>query len=180
MGAVGIDMQEPLRENMDAILANDKIHPNAEGARIIAEATFAAMEKGSDAGIRQLDANRDFPCSWVAREYPRRRGNMDEGHWWPVSKMYDCGIKRIKGVPLDGILWYQGESNATTCVKPDIPTPKAYQEETLRAVVAELRGEKRIPFIMMGLPKMNRPWEPYRDIQRKVCEDTGAIYVDTF
>ena len=32
----------------------------------------------------------------------------------------------------------------------------------------------------MGLPKMNRPWEPYRDIQRKVCEDTGAIYVDTF
>ena len=311
VGAVGIDMQEPLRENMDAILAHDKIHPNAEGAGIIAEATFAAMEKGPDAGIRQLDANhghetwliagqsnmqkgwgefnstpqeksrvademarldkvdvrfwdfnggdwkrltsknalaksafgvsfairraerthrqirllyvaaggapteaflseatmcevdeagrtvyphlaaiatnrhrldanRDFPCSWVAREYPRRRGNMDEGHWWPVSKMYDCGMKRIKGVPLDGILWYQGESNATTCVKPDVPTPKDYQEETLRAVVAELRGEKRIPFIMMGLPKMNRPWEPYRDVQRKVCEDTGAIYVDTF
>ena len=33
---------------------------------------------------------------------------------------------------------------------------------------------------MMGLPKMNRPWGPYRAAQRKVCAETGAIYVDTF
>ena len=33
---------------------------------------------------------------------------------------------------------------------------------------------------MMGLPKMGRPWEPYRAAQKKVCEETGVIYVDTF
>ena len=313
VGAVGIDMQEPLREKLDEIFARDKIHPNAEGAKIIAETTFNAltqkprnpmppptvskdcenwlcagqsnMQKGwcdfnatpvenarvkremerlkkatiffwdfndgtwsqltpenalrkSAFGVsfairraeatgkairmfyvaaggaptesflseqtmcavdkdgkpvyphlaaiatnrRRLDSNSDFPCAWVAREYPRRRNNVNEAHWWPFSAMYDAGIKRIKesDVALDGILWYQGESNATRCIAPDEPLPTDYIEETLRAVVAELRDDMKIPFIMMGLPKMNRPWEPYRAAQKKICEETGAIYVDTF
>ena len=130
----------------------------------------------------RLDQNKDFPCAWVAREYPRRRTNREEACWWPVSLMYDYGIKRIKGgeVQIDGILWYQGESNATTCVAPDKPTDRDYQLETLRALVSELRGDKKIPFIMMGLPKMNRPWEQYRAVQKQVCDETGAIFVDTF
>ena len=336
MNAVGIDMQEPFREKIDEIFARDKVHPNAEGARIIAEKTFAEigrpmrfpcglmsdrdspaslpreiakvphevwlcagqsnMQKGwgefnatpaekervkgemarlakcniyfwdfndgwwskltpenalrkSALGVsfairraektgkaigllyvaaggapteaflseqtmcavgrdgkplyphlaaiatnrRRLDRNADFPCAWVAREYPRRRGNSEEAFWWPVAKMYDHGIKRIKegGIPVDGILWYQGESNATACVAPDKALLSDYIEETLRAVVAELRAatnhesrttnhESRTTFLMMGLPKMNRPWGPYRAAQRKVCEETGAIYVDAF
>ena len=326
-GPDGIDMQEPLREKMDEIFAHDKIHPNAEGARIIAETTFKAlqashgcrtcfpkvphcpdykcaheywlcagqsnMQKGwnefnatsqekervkgemarlakcniwfwdfndgkwtklsPDNAIRKsafgvsfairraeatgkavfmlyvaaggaptesflseqtmcavgkdgkplyphlaaiatnrhrLDQNKDFPCAWVAREYPRRRANKEEAYWWPVSKMYDEGIKCIKesGVNIDGILWYQGESNATTCVAPDTPTDRDYQLETLRALVSELRSVSQLPtpnsqlptFIMMGLPKMNRPWEQYRAVQKQVCDETGAIFVDTF
>ena len=96
--------------------------------------------------------------------------------------MYDHGIRRIveSGIRIDGILWYQGESNATTCVAPDTPTPEDYQLETLRAIVAELRGRRNVPFLMMGLPRMNRPWEQYRAVQKKVCAETGAIYVDAF
>ena len=313
MQAVGIDMQEPLREKMDEIFARDKIHPNAEGARIIAETTFRVMteerkrksslpsaakrqetwlcagqsnmqkgwgefnatpaEKERVAGeikrlknvtiffwdfndgswtrltpanalkksafgvsfaIRRaestrkvinmlyvaaggaptesflseqtmcavgkdgaplyphlaaiatnrhrLDQNRDFPCAWVAREYPRRRSDRSEAYWWPVSAIFGAGIRRAQqmGVPIDGILWYQGESNATRCVAPEAPLPSDYIEETLRAVIAELRGDRKIPFVMMGLPKMNRPWEPYRAAQKKVCAETGAIFVDAF
>ena len=324
MDAVGLDMQEPLREKKDEIFARDKIHPNAEGAKIIAETTFEAvapkpkpcsyvfrhnspsrnaefwicagqsnMQKGwnefnatpqekervkgemarlekcdirfwdfnnnlwrrltpmnalekSAFGVsfairraeatgktiailyvaaggaptesflseqtmcavgkdgkpvyphlaaiatnrHRLDQNKDFPCAWVAREYPRRRANKEEAYWWPVSKMYDNGIKRIKdsGIHVDGILWYQGESNATTCVAPDTPTDRDYQLETLRALVSELRSVSQLTthnsqlptFIMMGLPKMNRPWEQYRAVQKQVCDETGAIFVDTF
>ena len=332
MDAVGLDMQEPLREKMEEIFARDKIHPNAEGARIIAETTFkrvfgclgseclscaedsntqtlstqtlpkgelwlcagqSNMQKGwnefnatpqekervkgemarlakceihfwdfnegkwtrltpenairkSAFGVsfairraeatgraiamlyvaaggaptesflseqtmcamgkdgkplyphlaaiatnrHRLDQNRDFPCAWVAREYPRRRANKEEAYWWPVSKMYDEGIKRImkSGVKIDGILWYQGESNATTCVAPDKPTDRDYQLETLRALVSELRSGSQLStpnsqlptFIMIGLPKMNRPWEQYRAVQKQVCDETGAIFVDTF
>ncbi|MBR4614903.1 MAG: hypothetical protein IKO55_04800, partial [Kiritimatiellae bacterium] len=130
----------------------------------------------------RLDQNKDFPCAWVAREYPRRRANKEEAYWWPVSKMYDNGIKRLKdgNITVDGILWYQGESNATTCVAPDKPTDRDYQLETLRALVSELRGDKKVPFVMMGLPKMDRPWEQYRAVQREICDETGAIFVDTF
>ena len=312
MGAIGIDMQEPLREVIDEVLAKDKIHPDAKGARIIAEATFEAMkrprgererrrwhrdcefwlcagqsnmQKGwgefnasptekarvknemvrlgkvdvffwdfntgkmvkltpenalakSAFGVsfairraeqtkkkiymlyvaaggaptesflsestmcavdnngkpiypklaaiatnrRRLDRNKDFPCAWVAREYPRRRGNRSEAYWWPVSKMYDNGIKEIEraAYPVTGVLWYQGESNATTCVSPDVPTPRDYQEETLRAVIDELSGGKDIPFVMVGLPRMNRPWEQYREAQKKIAKEKGAIFVDTF
>ena len=129
-----------------------------------------------------IDRNPDFPCAWVAREYPRRKANREEAYWWPVSAMYEAGVKVVhsSAIELAGILWYQGESNATTCVRPDVPTPRAYQEETLRAVIDELRGGKDVPFVMMGLPKMNRPWEQYREVQRQVSAEKGVIFVDTF
>ena len=128
----------------------------------------------------RLDANADYPCLWVAREYPRRRNNLEEGHWWPVSALYDAGIAKTKSLHLDGILWYQGESNASTCVAPDSPTDRDYQVETLRAAIEELRSGRDIPFVVMGLPKMNRPWAQYRSVQKQVCDETGAIFVDTF
>ncbi len=316
-GATGLDMLEPLREDMDAIFARDRIHPDAEGARRIAETTAKAilesgapraavrlpddlapgacevwlcagqsnMQKGwgefnsspvekarvaaelsrldkldirfwdfntgvwtrldrtnalrkSAFGVsfairraeasrkpvcicyvaaggaptesflsestmckvdsrgafvyphlaaiatnrRRLDANADFPCLWVAREYPRRRNNMEEGHLWPVALMFDAGLSRLSSIPFDGVLWYQGESNATTCVAPDTPTPRDYQIETLRAIVEQLRelAPAPRPLVVVGLPKMNRPWEQYRQAQRMVAGEAGAIFVDTY
>ena len=130
----------------------------------------------------QINVNDDFPCAWCKREYQRRKGKAVEAGWWPVSLMYDKGIKLIEksGVPLTGILWYQGESNATTNVAPDVPLADDYMLETNLAIIDQLRGGKKIPFVMMGLPKMNRPWEPYRVAQKKACEEKGAIFVDTF
>ena len=318
--ATGIDMQEPFRDTMDQVFAADKIHPNADGARTIAEATFKALMNPDDhkqplgpdgpgipgkpatheywlcagqsnmqqgwgfynrtpeekarvkaelaqlkevdvdfwdfndgrwkqltpenclekcaigvsfairrakatkkhIGIlyvaaggapteaflseqvmckvdgsgrpvypnlcriatnrHQLDANADFPCAWCKREYQRRKGKAVEAGWWPVSLMYDRGVKRIERdeFPIDGILWYQGESNATTNVSPDVPLADDYMLETNLAIIDQLRGERKIPFVMMGLPKLNRPWAPYRAAQRKACEQKGAIFVDTF
>lgn len=129
---------------------------------------------------RQIDENEDFPCAWCKREYRRRKGKSSEASWWPVSRLYDEGIRRVSHLPLSGVLWYQGESNATTCVDPDVPLADDYMLETNLAVIEQLRGERNIPFIMMGLPKMNRPWEPYRAAQRKACAMSGATYVDTF
>ena len=129
----------------------------------------------------RLDKNQDFPCSWVAREYPRRLNNLDEAHWWPVAALYDHGLNRLKGIHFDGVLWYQGESNATTCVAPDTPTDREYQKETLQAVIAEFRRlAPKAKIVVMGLPKMNRPWQQYREVQREVCNQTGAVFVDTF
>lgn len=315
--AVGIDMQEPFRETMDAVFARDKIHPNADGAKIIAETTFrsltvpatlssqgtvslpkskmqqevwlcagqsnmqqgwgfynrtpeekARVEKelaqldkvdirfwdfndgqwtkltsttplarekcanGISFAIRralktkkqicilyvaaggapteaflseqvmcavgpdgqpkypnlcriatnrhQINANDDFPCAWCKREFPRRKGKAVEAAWWPVSLMYDKGVKLVENLPLTGIYWYQGESNATRNIAPDEPLADDYMLETNLAIIDQLRGDRKIPFVMMGLPKLNRPWEPYRAAQKKACEEKGAIFIDSF
>lgn len=324
--AVGIDMQEPFRNEMDVIFAKDKIHPNADGAKIIAETTFAALTRrdvastgegaradatsrrvrredippsseiwlcagqsnmqqgwgfynrtpeekarvakelaqldkvdvrfwdfndgqwtkltsrsplalekcanGISFAIRralktkkpicilyvaaggapteaflseqvmcavgqdgkpkypnlfriatnrhQINANDDFPCAWCKREFPRRKGKAVEAAWWPVSLMYDKGVKLVEDLPLTGIYWYQGESNATRNIAPDVPLADDYMLETNLAIIDQLRGDRKIPFVMMGLPKMNRPWEPYRAAQKKACEEKGAIFIDSF
>lgn len=124
--------------------------------------------------------NEDIPNSWCKAVYAKRQ-NAEAGGWG-VSKLYDNGIARVRHLPLTGILWYQGESNASIAIggKKDEPLPKAYMEETLRALVHAIRPDPKVPLLMVGLPVMNRPWEPYRALQKKVCAETGAIYLDTF
>lgn len=129
---------------------------------------------------KPLGDNEDVPYSWCKSVYAKRQ-NAEAGGWG-VSKLYDNGIARVRHLPLTGILWYQGESNASIAIggKKDEPLPKAYMEETLRALVHALRPDPKVPLLMVGLPIMNRPWEPYRALQKKVCAETGAIYLDTF
>lgn len=129
---------------------------------------------------KQIHENEDYPCKWCAREYPKRMNNKTEAYWWALNKLYREGIAKIRHLPLTGILWYQGESNATVNVAPDKPLADDYMLETLLAVVETLNPNKDIPFLMVGLPVMNRPWEPYRTAQQKACRLTGAIYLDTF
>lgn len=127
-----------------------------------------------------LDRNPDFPDSWVKAVYRERLGHEADG--WRPGALWDNGIARTRHLPLTGVLWYQGESNASMAIDghPDAPLPEAYMEETLRAAVTALRPTPETPFLMMGLPSMNRPWGPYRALQQKVCAETGATYLDTF
>ena len=126
-----------------------------------------------------LDRNDDFPCLWCKREYPRRKNNAHEGALWAVSALH-AALAATRSLPVTGVLWYQGESNATTCVAPDTALPRDYMEETLRAVLEELSPNHRTPVFMFGLPKMDRPWETYRAAQQKVCAETGHVFLDTF
>ncbi len=154
------------------------------------ESTMAAMKADGQAIFpnllqivtdrHQIDTNAAFPGTWCAREY-RRRQNA-ESQWWGLNKLYRTGIARVKDLPLTGILWYQGESNATTGVghRAGAPLKEDYMRETLQAIVRELRPDVSVPFLMVGLPVMNRDWEPYRKLQQEVCKETGAIYLDTF
>ena len=130
---------------------------------------------------RPLDANAAFPNRWCAAEYQKRKGNLREARWWPVAAMHDGGLARVAHLPLTGILWYQGESNAT-------PAPAflgdgdvdGYLDETLRAVFHDLRGGRDVPLIVFGLPVRKSPWQTYRAAQRRMCAETGACYLDTF
>lgn len=129
---------------------------------------------------RQIDRNASFPSKWCAQEYRRRL--QAESQWWGLGTLYKRGIMPIRHLPLTGILWYQGESNATTGIGEDggEPLPADYMRETLEAIIHELRPSRKTPFVMVGLPKSNRQWAPYRKLQKEVCKDKKALYLDTF
>ena len=130
---------------------------------------------------RPLDANAAFPNRWCAVEYRKRKGNSREARWWPVAAMHDGGLARVAHLPLTGILWYQGESNATPASTflgdGDVD---GYLDETLRAVFHDLKGGRDVPLIVFGLPVRKSPWQTYRAAQRRMCAETGACYLDTF
>ena len=65
--AIGIDMQEPLREKMDEVFARDKIHPGPEGSGIIAETTFKAMTASAPDGMMSpiLHPAAKSPETWL-------------------------------------------------------------------------------------------------------------------
>lgn len=141
---------------------------------------FPHLRRIADDG-RPLDANGAFPNRWCAREYPKRKKNGREARWWPVSAIYDGALARVARIPLTGILWYQGESNA-------VPDPArleggdvtGYLDETLRAVFTSLKGGRDVPLFVFGLPVFSAPWETYRAAQKRISEETGACYLDTF
>ena len=165
-------------------------HGGAPTEAFLSERTMAAIDSNGQplyphllqivTDRRDIGTNEAFPCLWCKREYPRRLKAGTSSRLWGTSTIYDQAIAKLRHLPIDGVIWYQGESNATTNIKPDVPLDETYMEETLLAIVQELRFRPDIPFLMMGLPKINRPWAPYRKLQQKVCAATGALYIDSF
>ena len=86
MQATGLDMQEPLREQMDEIFARDKIHPNVAGARIIAETTFKALtEKPVYKALRAPSAKRRVE-TWLCAGQSNMQKGWGEFNATPAEK----------------------------------------------------------------------------------------------
>jgi sialate O-acetylesterase len=124
--------------------------------------------------------HRDIYPVWCLQ---RMRQNLSKAngsgiHPFQPSFIYTRAIEPLSGFGIKGIIWYQGESNATDETNTR-PLPDDYMLEvtqTLRNDAARIFGP--VPFIMTMLPKMSRPWEPFRKAQEQVannCPLTGLI-----
>ena len=100
---------------------------------------------------------------------------------------YAAGIEPILGLPVSGMLWYQGESNSQ-----ELPRVQEYGE-LLRLLIADYRRrwhEPRMPFYWVQLSSIDtthyqsRYWPEFRNEQRRllssvndggmaVCSDIG-------
>lgn len=80
----------------------------------------------------------------------------------------------------DGILWYQGESNATTALKPDTPMAYDYLLAGQKAFARQILGDVPCtqPLLIVQLPgKMNRPWEIFRKAQEDLAKSDPRIHL---
>ena len=124
--------------------------------------------------------HRDVYPVWCLQRMNRNlsKSNGIGKHPFQPSTIYTHAIEPLAGFGTKGIIWYQGESNATDETNTR-PLPDDYMLEVTQALrndVTRIFGS--VPFIMTMLPQLNRPWEPFRKIQEQVAKTnphTGLI-----
>lgn len=95
-------------------------------------------------------------------------------HPFEPGFLYEAGVRPLRRAPIQGVIWYQGESDATDTARS--PARDADQNEALlRRVITTFRdnwGRDDLPFLMVQLPGMRRDWEAFREVQDRVAQTT--------
>ena len=111
--------------------------------------------------------NNDIIQPWVRERAMQNMGGtlQDKRHPYEPSYMYECSIERIKTYPINGVLWYQGESNAHDIAAHEKLFPILIDSWRMAWHRADL------PFYFVQLSSLNRPmWPEFRDSQRRLMQ----------
>ena len=101
-------------------------------------------------------------------------------HAFQPGHMWQTAVEPFTQLPIRGVIWYQGESNAGSA-------ERVQQHEIIfRSLVSSWRKawkQPELPFLFVQLPNMNREhWPAFREQQRKLqssIPDTGmAVTID--
>jgi hypothetical protein len=97
------------------------------------------------------------------------------------SLLFEKHIRPLQDIPFDGVLWYQGESNANSVAQA------GEYEVWLRALIKSYRdffNQPALPFLIVQLPhfrpddlEMREGWSIVRDSQRRVAETTAGVFL---
>jgi len=143
--------------------------------RILADPDLAPLE-------------RDFPFSFIAHPFINDRPQAHlrawvqsgretpvPGHFFRSGFMHAAAIEPMKGLPIAGVLWYQGESNAHDATRHR--TLLALLIDTLR----ESLGDPDLPLLQVQLPGLDREeWPEFRESQAAVLDTPGVAMVTAF
>jgi sialate O-acetylesterase len=105
-------------------------------------------------------------------------------HAFKPSFLFEAGIKPLIPYAIKGVLWYQGESNAPIDHLITAEPMSAYQGEfllelskiKLKALISDWREQwhsNDLPFYIVQLPGLNRPWAPFRQMQAEVVNEVA-------
>jgi len=104
----------------------------------------------------------------VKQEYERDSegeltGAFLQRHPYQPCYLYEASIAKLKDVPVDGVIWYQGESNAHNF------TTHGRLWKLLTDSWRKAWNKRNMRFIYAQLSSLNRPqWTWFRDHQRKL------------
>ena len=108
----------------------------------------------------------DFLQDWVRGRALQNMGKDHQPlqrHPYQPCYLYEASIRELSGLPISGILWYQGESNAHN---------KDAHERLFPLLVGSWRrawNRPEMPFYYVQLSSLNRPsWPWFRDSQRRL------------
>ncbi len=105
-------------------------------------------------------------------------------HPFQPSFLYEAGIAPLRRFPIKGVIWYQGESNATATASGPA-ADKALNKAAFISLIHGFReawNDSGLPFYFVQLPGLDREWPLFREMQAEVAEEvpgTGmAVSID--
>lgn len=106
-------------------------------------------------------------------EWRKDPSSQMPGHQFQPGFLYEAAIQALTQFSIRGVIWYQGESNAS---KADNKTamPKEYCKAGLNTLIADWRARwnEELPFYFVQLPGLNRNWMEFREVQLEVFKET--------
>ena len=112
----------------------------------------------------------DFVMDWARKRGSKniaRSENKEQRHPYQPCYLFESGIAPLKGFPIAGFLWYQGESNAHNIEA---------HEQLFKLLAKSWRTEwqEELPFYYVQLSSLNRPsWPWFRDSQRRLMSQVA-------
>lgn len=106
-------------------------------------------------------------------------------HPFAPGFLFETGVERIAPFAVQGVIWYQGESNADFATAPtrwNGARMQQHQEKVLRLLVQSWRQafhRPDLPFYMVQLPRIRdaqrAAWPWYREAQRRVARGLEGV-----
>jgi sialate O-acetylesterase len=93
-------------------------------------------------------------------------------HPFAPGFLYDAAIRPLLNMPVKGVIWYQGESNATFSADSETMDP-SLNAHKLRQLVQSWRNawhNDSLFFFMVQLPAIRRDWEAFREVQLHIAQ----------
>ncbi|MFT4512263.1 MAG: sialidase-1 [Planctomycetota bacterium] len=105
-------------------------------------------------------------------------------HPFEPSFLFDAGIEPLKQLPIRGVVWYQGESDATD-IPGNRPRSQALNHAIFTSLIASFRANwsnAELPFFFVQLPGLDRNWPTFREMQARVAKEDAhadmAVTID--
>ncbi|GGK34103.1 hypothetical protein GCM10007962_30670 [Yeosuana aromativorans] len=100
----------------------------------------------------------------------KERFGVKARHPFDPTMLFDAGIYPIKNYNINGVIWYQGKSNAERV---------DFHSKLFKMLVEDWRlhwNKPEIPFYYVQLSSINRPtWGHFRDSQRRLLTEIPNI-----
>lgn len=117
--------------------------------------------------------NNDFIQDWVrgrAKLNIRKSADKLQRHPYEPCYLYEAGIRPLEQYPIEGVIWYQGESNAHNYEA---------HEKLFKLLITSWRKNWQndsLPFYYVQLSSIDRPsWPWFRDSQRRLMNEIPHI-----
>ncbi len=113
-------------------------------------------------------SKNDFIFEWVRQRTSTNNalsGNPLQRHPYDPAYIFESGIDPLGSFPVQGVIWYQGESNAHH--------PELYRTSFTELVQSWRKFWKnpQLPIFFAQLSSLDRPtWPHFRDVQRQLAD----------